>query len=189
VRPKLFLVPALLLFAAPALASGGAMKESYLGIPTWLWLAANLGLFAFILARLIGKPLAAFLESRSEAITKELADARKKAAEAEELTAQANARLGQRETEGADLRERAEREANAEVERISEQARAEEQRFLKRVEDEIARRTNQTRKTLAAETAALTAQLARDLLAKEMTDEDRKRVLERSLAAMSTLED
>jgi F-type H+-transporting ATPase subunit b len=182
------LLPLLLLDAAPALASSDSMKETYLGIPAWIWLAANLLLFVFLLARFIGKPLGAFLESRAASITAELADARRKVAEAQELTGQANARLAQMETEVAALKERAAKEAEAEVARISEQAKAEEARLLKRVEDEITRRTNETRKTLAAETAALTAQMAQDLLAKQTTDADRKRVLERSLEAMRTVE-
>jgi len=181
-------LPVLLLIAGPAFASGDAFKESYLGVPAWVWLAANLLLFVFLLARWIGKPLAAFLDSRAESITCELADARRKVADAEALTVQANERLAQMEVEVEALKERAGREAEAEVERIAEQARAEEARLLKRVEDEISRRTNETRKTLVADTAALTAQLARDLLARETTDADRHRVLERGLAAMKTLD-
>ena len=52
----------------------------------------------------------------------------------------------------------------------------------------MARREAETRARLAQDTATLTAELARDLLEKEMTDEDRRRVFERSLEAMTSLE-
>jgi F0F1-type ATP synthase membrane subunit b/b' len=76
----------------------------------------------------------------------------------------------------------------AEAEEIAAQTKLEEERFLRRVNDEITRREAQTRAQLAQDTADLTAQLARELLENEMTDEDRRQVLERSLGAMKALE-
>ena len=55
------------------------------------------------------------------------------------------------------------------------------------MDEEISRREAETRERLAQDTADLTAQLARDLLEKEMTDEDRRQVFERSLEAMTTM--
>ena len=51
----------------------------------------------------------------------------------------------------------------------------------------MSRREAETRQRLAQDTADLTAQLARELLEKEMTDEDRRHVFERSLEAMTTI--
>ena len=78
-------------------------------------------------------------------------------------------------------------DGEAEVAAISEQTTIEEERFLRRVDEEISRREAETRDRLAQDTAELTALLARDLLEKEMTDEDRRRVFERSLEAMTTI--
>jgi F0F1-type ATP synthase membrane subunit b/b' len=85
------------------------------------------------------------------------------------------------------MKERAATDGEAEVAKISEQTKIEEERFLRRVDEEISRREAETRTRLAQDTADLTAQLARELLEKEMTDDDRQRVLERSLEAMTTI--
>jgi F0F1-type ATP synthase membrane subunit b/b' len=97
-------------------------------------------------------------------------------------------RLADLEGEIAEIKERAEVEGAAEAERIKEQAGLDEERFLKRVDEEISRREAETRSRLAQDTADLTAQLARDLLNKEMTDDDRRRVFDTSLDAMRRLD-
>jgi F-type H+-transporting ATPase subunit b len=148
----------------------------------------NLALFLGFLAWIIGKPMRAFLNSRAAAIKQELEEARHKLEEAEELRTQVLTRLDKVETEVQEIKDRAEKEGVAEAARIEEQAKAEEERFLNRVKDEIARRQAETRKALAEDTATLTTEIARELLQREMTDEDRQRVLKRSLDAMHALE-
>lgn len=169
-------------FAAPALAAEGG--EHFLGLPMPLWKAVNLVLFLAALVWFVGRPLGRFLESRRDGIQYELAEARRKLAEAEELRSQVLKRLEEVEGEVAELRERAAREGEAERDRILAAAEKEEKRLLARVDDEIARRTAETRQHLAEDTAALTAELARELLEREVTDSDRERVLERSLVAL-----
>lgn len=160
----------------------------HLGVPDYLWLSINLTLFLYLLQRYVGQPMAAFLESRREGIEHELARAKNQLVEAEGLREEVTRRLGEVEEEVARIRERAVSEGQAEAERIREQAAKEEERFLQRVDEEISRREAETRARLAQDTAGLTAQIARDLLEKEMTDEDRRRIFERSLEAMTTLE-
>jgi F-type H+-transporting ATPase subunit b len=164
------------------------MTKKVLGIPGWIWMAFNLALFLGFLAWIIGKPMKAFLNSRAAAIKQELEEARHKLEEAEELRSQVLTRLEKVETEVLEIKERAEKDGVAEAARIEEQAKAEEERFLNRVKDEIARRQAETRKALAEDTAILTTEIARELLQREMTDEDRKRVLKRSLDAMQSME-
>lgn len=181
------LLTVLLLVAAPARAAGG-VKETYFGIPSWLWLPLNLGLFLFLLYRFVGRPISQYLETRRETIDSELKEAEAKLAEAEQLRAEVLARLERVEGEVQEIRDRAEADGLAEAEAIAEQAAAEEIRFLSRVDDQIARRHAETRSRLARETAALTAQLAREILSKEMTTSDREQVFARSLAALEALE-
>ena len=97
-------------------------------------------------------------------------------------------RLGDLEQEVAVLKKRAAADGETEATKIKEQTKVEEERFLRRVDEEMARREAETRARLEQDTATLTAELARDLLEKEMTDEDRRRVFERSLEAMTSLE-
>ncbi len=146
--------------------------------------AANLTLFLWLLARYVGRPIGAFLDTRSSEISQELDDARRKLAEAESLNEQVQQRLDEIGAEVSAMKERAERGGEAEAKEIAEQAAADQERFVKRVEDEIARRAAEARDELSRETAELTAQLTKSLLAQELTDADRQRILDRSLAAM-----
>lgn len=186
-RPRLQIATVALLVASPAFAAGG-VKDSYLGIPSWLWLPINLGLFLYLLWRFVGRPISQYLDTRRETIDGELDDAQKKLAEAERLRAEVMERLDRVESEVRDIRDRAEADGRAEAEAIAEQATAEEARFLERVDDQIQRRQAETRDLLARETAALTAQIAREILVEEMTPADRERVFARSLAALEALE-
>jgi F-type H+-transporting ATPase subunit b len=161
---------------------------THIGVPDYIWLSLNLTAFLYILQRFIGRPMAAFLESRREGIAEELQNARRQLEEADRLQAEVTKRLADVEQEVADLKARAITDGEADATKIREQTKVEEERFLRRVEDEMARREVETRARLAQDTADLTAQLARDLLEKQMTDEDRRRVFERSLEAMTALE-
>ncbi len=147
----------------------------------------NLTVFSYLLYRFVGKPIGSFLEARREGIGEELENARRQLEEADRVQAEVSKRLADVENEIAELRARAASDSEAEADRIAEQAKIEEERFLRRVDEEITRREAETRIRLARDTADLTAQLARDLLDREMTDEDRRRVLERSLDAMHDL--
>ena len=160
----------------------------HLGIPDFIWLPVNLTLFLYILQRYVGRPMSAYLDARRESIAEDLANARTQLEEADRLQADMKKRLGDIEKEIAEIKQRAEVDGRAEAQRIAEQTALDEERFLKRVDDEIGRREAETRARLAQDTADLTAQLARDLLSRDMTDADRRRVFDRSLDAMRHLE-
>jgi F-type H+-transporting ATPase subunit b len=160
---------------------------THLGIPDYIWLAVNFTLFFYLLARFVGRPVLAFLETRRLGIGEELERARQQLVEADALRTDVERRLAGVEAEVEALRQRASDDSREEAERIAEQTRRDEERFLRRVEDEIARREAETRSRLAHDTAELTAQLARELLQQEMSDADRRRVFERSLDAMGAL--
>jgi ATP synthase F0 subunit b len=159
----------------------------HVGVPDYIWLSLNLTVFLYILQRFVGRPMGAFLETRREGIEEELKNARRQLEEADQLQAEVSKRLADVESEVTALKEKAAADGEAEAARINQQTKAEEERFLRRVDDEISRREAETRARLAQDTADLTAQLARDLLDREITDEDRRRVFERSLEAMTKL--
>ena len=160
---------------------------NFFGIPDsalHVLFAANLTLFLWLLAKYVGRPISNFLTARGEGIHRDLDEAREKLVEAEDLHGQVQRRLDEIGAEVAVMKERAERDGEAEAEEIAEQAVTDQERFLKRVDEEISRRTAEARAELSRETAELTAQLTKSLLQKELTDEDRRHVMDRSLAAM-----
>ena len=160
---------------------------NFFGIPDsalHVLFAANLTLFLWLLAKYVGRPISNFLTARGEGIHRDLDEAREKLVEAEDLHGQVQRRLDEIGAEVAVMKERAERDGEAEAEEIAEQAVTDQERFLKRVDEEISRRTAEARAELSRETAELTAQLTKSLLQKELTDDDRRHVMDRSLAAM-----
>lgn len=162
--------------------------ETFVGLPVFFWLALNLTVFLYLLAKYVGKPIGAFLDSRREGIALELKQAKEKLVQAEAMKADVLARLEKVEVEVAGIRDKAEEQGRKEAERIAEQAVAEEERFLKRVSDEIGLRQEETRQALIQETSELTSKMATDLLEKHMTEADRKRVLGESIEALRTVE-
>jgi len=166
------------------MAYGVDHGEVKLGIPVFVWLALNLTVFLFLLARFIGRPLAAFLEARKDGIAGDLKQAKERLVEAETLKAEVLDRLSKVEAEVSEIHQRSETLGQEEAERIAIEGQKEAERLLQRVSEEISQRETETREVLAKETAELTAGLARDLLQKSMTDADRKRVMDRSVEAL-----
>ncbi len=167
-----------------ALAYGVDDGEVKLGIPVFFWLAINLTLFLYLLARFVGRPVSAFLENRRETIGSDLRQAEERLAEARRLKEDVLERLSKVEAEVDEIRKNAEDLGRQEAERIAEEGRTEADRLVRRVGEEITRKEAEMRDRLAKETARLTAELARTLLEERMTDEDRKTVLGRSIGAL-----
>jgi len=166
------------------LAYGVDHGETKLGVPVFLWLALNLTVFLYLLARFVGQPVSVFLESRKDGISGDLKQAEGRLVDAERLKSEVLDRLSKVEVEVAEIHQRSEALGQEEADRIEVESRHEAERLLRRVKDEISQRENETRETLAKETAELTARLAHDLLEKGMTDSDRKRVMDRSVQAL-----
>jgi len=182
-------LPFLLLFGLFLLfgwiTDDGATK---LHIPVFVWLAFNLTVFLWVLSRYVGTPIVSFLDSRKDGIQTELREAREKLAESEKLRSEVQERLERIEAETEAILKKAGEQAEVEVRKISEQAAEDEARFLRRVEAEISRREEETRQMLTREAAALTAEIARRIIEKEVNAEDRARVLDRNLKALRSSE-
>ena len=166
------------------LAYGVDHGETKLGVPVFLWLALNLTLFLYLLARFVGQPVSVFLEARKDGISGDLKQAEERLVEAERLKSEVLDRLSKVEVEVAEILGRSEALGQEEADRIAAESRDETERLLRRVKDEISQRETETRAILAKETANLTARLAHDLLEKGMTAADRKRVMDRSVQAL-----
>lgn len=189
-KDKLIWVLAFVVFAIFAFLIDAPRNPSFLpSTVTRLLLAANLTLFLFLLNKFVGKPINASLTARGEGIKVELAEAREKLVEAEKLRSEVSERLAKVETEVMEIQERAETFGKTEAEKIDAQAREDEARFMRRVDDQIARRQAETREQLARDTAALTEKLTKELLKSTMTEKDQQRVLNRSLGALENLPD
>ena len=176
------------LAALPLGSMLGEVEEhaaTFLGLPMWLWQLANLALFLGVLLYFVARPLAAMFRQRQLAVEKTLEEARALRAQAASLEAEVHERMARLDREIAEVRARGVAEGEAERAALSDKADREVERVRREAEAEIGRRLAAAKHELRRTAAALTASTARDLLAAQITDEDRERLLEESVRRLS----
>jgi F-type H+-transporting ATPase subunit b len=176
---------AVLLLPAPVHASEEAAQR-FLGIPTLGWKVINFAAFFGLLTYLLARPLQSFFASRRHAVSQELQEATRRLEEADRLRAETEQRVAALQSEIAALRERLLVEGARERDALTRQGEAEAQRLAAQVKLEADRRVAAARTELARETAEAAAMLARELLARELTPEDRDRIFARTLQRLSS---
>jgi F-type H+-transporting ATPase subunit b len=167
------------------LAAEGGHAETFLGLPAVLWKTANLLLFFGLVWWLLRKPFRNFFGERRAEIEKALAKAAEDRARAEALAAQLADRLARIETELANLKAGAQADAEAERQALLREAEAEAARIVERTTGEIESRVRHARTELTGYAGDLALELARDLLARQVTPEDQKRLVADGVAALS----
>lgn len=180
---------ALLLFAAPALASGGegahGAAPTWLGVPMWVWQSVNLAVFLFLLVYFLRRPLAKFFAGRRQEIDAALKKAEEDRARAEETTRTLAARLEELQAELERMRAKAAQEAEAEHAALLAQAQRDAERVVERARGEMDARVRAARKELTAYTGDLAVRLAKEILARGVTAEDQRRLLDEGVVALS----
>jgi len=185
VRALPFFVVALLL-AAPALASSEAgAGATFLGLPVWLWKTANLLAFVGLLVYLLAKPMSGFFRARREEIGRHIAEAARQREEAVRMKAEMEGRIASLTGEIAALRERLRLDGEREKAELERAGEAEAARLLAQLDQEAQRRVAEARTALAGEAAQIAADLALELLERELTPADRERIFNRTLERLT----
>jgi len=176
-------VRALVLFSPSSLplAESAEHAEKVLGLPTWIWQLANLALFLAVLIYFVARPLTKAFRDRQLAVEKALADAREKRAEAARFETQIQERMARLEREVVEIRRQGAADGESARTALEGRAREEAERIRKDSEEEIARRVAAAKAELQRTAAGLMASTAREIVAREITDEDRNRLLSESL--------
>ncbi|HUF78340.1 MAG TPA: ATP synthase F0 subunit B [Thermoanaerobaculia bacterium] len=173
--------------ARPAAAAADPFA-TWLGLPAWIWMLANLVLFFGVLGYYLGPPIARFLDRRGQRITAELEEARERRAEAAALQATLGEKLARLEEQVREILARGESEGQREHGALLAQAERERDRLLAQVRGEIDHRLTQARQELKRHTAALAAGLAREQLERELGPEERERIFRRNLSRLEQRE-
>jgi F-type H+-transporting ATPase subunit b len=184
-RIAIALATAWLSLPALGAAEAGHEPETFLGLPKWIWLWANLLLFIAVLGKFVGPPIKGFLEARSKEIAANLEQARNQRVEAEGMKASLESQIAELKGEMDSLLERAEAEGERDREKILEQAREERERLLAQTDEEIRLRMELARSELTRYTAGLAAQLARQQIQNEIGAEDKARLFDESLQKLT----
>ena len=167
-----------------ALAEEGEEAAKFLGLPLWIWQLANLVLFVGVLLYFVAKPLGAAFRRRQEQIEERRLEAEKKRASVENLAADIRARTAAIEKEIAEIRDRGRADGEEARRSLATRADAESERIRREASEEIERRLAAAFADLRRTAAALTASTATELLAREITPEDRERLLADSVSRM-----
>jgi F0F1-type ATP synthase membrane subunit b/b' len=174
---------ALFLAAAPAWAAEEEeAAQKFLGLPVDLWKALNLLLILGLLVYLLGKPFNTHFRKRREELDDAIDRAAAERDRALALAAEMTSRLASLEKEIAEIRARGSNEGESEKRSQIEAAARDAEMLRKNAADEIERRLASAKKDLAAAAAALAADRARDVIAGAITEEDRRRLLDESVA-------
>jgi len=183
---RLPLVTVLLLVAAPALASSeAAAPATFLGLPVWLWKTANLLAFFGLLVYLLARPMSQFFHARREEVARSLADAARQRDEAAQMKSEMEKRVAALQGEIAALRQRLRSDGEREKADLKRAGEADAARLLAQLDQEAQRRVQEARSQLAGEAAKIAAELALELLQRELTPADRDRIFKRTLDRLS----
>jgi F-type H+-transporting ATPase subunit b len=166
---------------------GEEHTATFLGLPMWLWQLANLILFLGLLVYFVARPLAQAFRKRQEEVRQRLQNAEQLRREAVRLETDIRERLSKLDLELEEIRARGIAEGEAERAALLEKAEREGERVLREATEEIDRRLNLARDNLKKTAADLVASSAREIVARQITDEDRQRLLEESLKRLETV--
>jgi len=177
--PVVLLAAAVSLIAVPAWAEEGG--ETFLGMPTLVWKIVNFLLFFGLLGYFLARPLQTFFRTRKQAVASQAEEAARAREQALELHNTMERRLAALSDEIAALRDRLRREGERERDALGRQGEAEAARLVAQVEHEADRRVAEARRELAKEAADVASDLALELLRRELTEEDRRRIFAATL--------
>lgn len=141
----------------------------------------NFAILAVILALVLRKPIASYLEAKTQQIREELADAKQKQERASTESVKADELLQSLDAEVAKAKAEAVRAAEAERERIVKAAEVEAKRIQELAEKEVAAAVENGRRQLLAKAAELSVDLAHKKLKASMTDADQSKLIDKSI--------
>jgi F-type H+-transporting ATPase subunit b len=169
----------------PLAEEGHEAAKGFLGVPNIVWQVTNLVAFLALLWYFLKKPVAEFFGNRRSEVAKALVKADEDLRRAEALAGELKQRLAQIETELVNLKDAARRDAETEVAVLQKQAEEDAARFLTRAAADVDNRVRAARAELTAYAGDLAVEVARDLLAKNVTPDDEKRLVAEGVAELS----
>ncbi len=139
---------------------------------------ANIVVLFVILWLLVYKPVKKFMDKRSESINKELLDARQKHDEAENEQRELAQTLAQKEKDALDVIREKQAAALKQADTIIQNAKAEADSILKTAREQAQLEHQHALIDLKDDVAALAVDIARQLLKREIQQEDNDKIVD-----------
>ncbi|MCA1582176.1 MAG: hypothetical protein LC796_12465 [Acidobacteria bacterium] len=181
----------LLAASVGALLSEGAAEHAAtgpLGIPMWIWQLANLVGFFGLLLYFVARPVTAMFRQKQVEVEERAREARERRAAAARLETEIHERMARLDRDLEEVRARGSSEGEAARAELMARAEQDAEKVRRDAEREIERRLADAKDELRRTAAELTASAAREIVAARITPEDRRRLLDESLAQMSAEE-
>jgi F0F1-type ATP synthase membrane subunit b/b' len=167
-----------------AAEEGAEHAGKVLGLPAWLWQLANLVLFFAVLIYFVARPLATAFRNRQLRVEESLNQARERRAEAAKFEAEIHERMGRLEREVAESGRRASPRGRTGGAPSSSAPTRRRIASAASRQEEIERRLAAAKAELREAAAGLTASGAKEILSREITEEDRRRLLSDSVTQL-----
>jgi len=160
------------------LISGGAEgPATFLGLPYPFWQTLNLLGFVVLLVWLLRKPVVQFFENRRLQVAESLRKAEEDRDRAQDVAREVGEHLVRIEAEIEAMRVHAREQAEAEEKDIAAHAVEESERVAVRTRTELDARVRSAKNELTSYAADLAVELARELVVKNVTPADEKRLV------------
>ena len=184
---KLTVMTGLVLLPVVALASGGGHADSGVLIKDFAYRCFNFALMVGLLAYFVTKPIRKGLKGRTAEIEKTLADAQaaKDAAEAKHL--EYSEKLAKATEEIAGITESIRREGELERDKIIASAKELAIKIEQEADNKASGVVVKARAELRKEAASLAVELAEDMLKKQVSADDQKRLVDEYMQKVGEL--
>jgi F-type H+-transporting ATPase subunit b len=148
------------------------------------WQVLNLLLLLAVLIYFARKPVLSYLAGRRDGIARNLESSAQLLAEAERRLAEWNAKAARLDRDVVAIREATRRAAEAERARILADARVTAERIRRAADTVVERELQLARAELRREAADLAVELAARILSEQVTDSDRKRLIDEFIGSV-----
>lgn len=161
-------------------APGHAPDKTW-GMPTWILKMVNMLLFIGALVFFLRKPVAGAMTERRESIKRAAEEAKERRIKADQLASDIQARLTAIEGEVRAIHERALAEGERQKRDLVAAAEAEAAKILQQARNEVDNRLKHAKHELTEYAGELAAERAEQILRKEITEDDQRRLFQDSL--------
>ena len=171
-----------LLWALPVLAAEEHHETvTFLDIPVWIWKAANLILFGWLLYKFLAGPIRQAFVDRHKRVRSEAEEARMRRAKADQLAEDIAARLKQIEDDVRSIRERAAADGERQKRDMIAAAEAEARKILQAARHEVDNRVKHARQELTEYAGQLASDRAEQIIKETINDDDRRKLFAESV--------
>jgi F-type H+-transporting ATPase subunit b len=168
-------------FASQIRARGSIISINY----TLIMQCLNFAILLLLLYGWLWEPMLKMLDKRKEMVKARMDDAEEDRKKAADLLEQRGRELGELRSERTSILEQAEGLGEQERREIVARARQEAQRIMEQTEERLSEETRRAREALRDEVADLATKIAAEVLKREISAEDHRRIMQDMMNAMS----